>query len=130
MATFCQTAIVDYKLQRSSWSACVHHRICCAAWHLDVSIRWRYFKLRLSSRLSTLQSASATGDVRKHLHECTLSVIAYYTQPGVRILHLFKTNRPGFCWYKVIRQRVCFFLLLCLLALYQHNQCKFVLKSR
>ncbi len=43
-------------------------------------------------------------------HECTPSVIAYYTQsglvfytqPGVRILHSFKTNGRGFCWYKVI----------------------------
>jgi hypothetical protein len=30
---------------------------------------------------------------------------------------------------QLYRQRVCFFLPLCLLALYQHNQCKFVFKK-
>jgi hypothetical protein len=56
--------------------------------------------------------------------------LVYYTQPGVRILRLLQKK-----WTRIllvhsyIDRRYVFFLPLCLLASYQHNQCEFVLKS-
>jgi hypothetical protein len=71
-------------------------------------------------------------------HECTPSVIAYYTQPGL-VYYTLPGVRPyitciakqvdeGFAGTQLYRQKVCFFLPLSLLTLDRHNQCKFVLK--
>ncbi len=59
---------------------------------------------RLKAKLFTNEGIMCLfqrSSLKEALHECTLSVIAYYTQPGleyysqpgVRILHSFKTNR-------------------------------------
>jgi hypothetical protein len=57
-------------------------------------------------------------------------------QPGVLhsaggpyITFIAKQMDEYFASTQLYRQRVCFFLPLCLLNLYQHSQCKFVLIS-
>jgi hypothetical protein len=78
--------------------------------------------------------------IARAMHKCTLSVIAYYTQPGLNCV-LHSAGGPyitfiaiqmdkGFAGtHQLYRQRVCFFLPLRLLTLDRHNQCKKIFKS-
>jgi hypothetical protein len=130
-------------LKSSHWS-------CLKAWFKDYTFCFTKFFVRPSSGAQqshertpksvqmTLKDQSFVNKFKfLFVHGCTLSVIAYYTQPGlvyytqpgVRILRLLQNK-----WTRIllvhsyIDRRYVFFSPLCLLALYQHNQCKFVLE--